>query len=384
MASGSIALDIIANDRASQTFDKVGSAASGAGGKLESAAESMDGVGSATSQAAGGIGDLGGALAMMPGPLGALGSGMEMAAPAIMGVTGAADLMNLAMTKFPALAKVQVAMTKAMTVAQRALNLVMRMNPIGLVITALLALAVVIPLIVKHWDKIKAVTQKVWGVIKTVVGAGVNFIKNIISNVFGAIRGVFSMYFGFYRTIFSNAFGAIKSIVTGRLGDVVGFVKAIPGKLSALAGMFGNAGRALIGAFINGLRGAANLVSDIAGNIWNAVRGLLNNGIDKLNNALEFKISILGKDVGINPPDIPHLAKGGIVSRPTLALIGEAGPEAVVPLSGPNARRAGVGGGGVFITINGALDPVGVGKQVEQALIRYQVATGRPLRVTTV
>jgi hypothetical protein len=33
------------------------------------------------------------------------------------------------------------------------------------------------------------------------------------------------------------------------------------------------------------------------------------------------------------PKDVPALAKGGIVRRPTLALIGEAGPEAVVPLS---------------------------------------------------
>ena len=34
--------------------------------------------------------------------------------------------------------------------------------------------------------------------------------------------------------------------------------------------------------------------------------------------------------------DVPKLAAGGIVSRPTLALIGEAGPEAVIPLRGGN------------------------------------------------
>src|SRR5690606_2467639 len=34
------------------------------------------------------------------------------------------------------------------------------------------------------------------------------------------------------------------------------------------------------------------------------------------------------------PPRIPALASGGIVTRPTLALVGEAGPEAVVPLDG--------------------------------------------------
>ncbi len=37
--------------------------------------------------------------------------------------------------------------------------------------------------------------------------------------------------------------------------------------------------------------------------------------------------------------DIPALARGGIVTRPTLAMIGEAGPEAVVPLSSAGGRR---------------------------------------------
>jgi SLT domain-containing protein len=36
-----------------------------------------------------------------------------------------------------------------------------------------------------------------------------------------------------------------------------------------------------------------------------------------------------------NIEDTPKLAMGGIVTEPTYALIGEAGPEAVIPLSGP-------------------------------------------------
>jgi SLT domain-containing protein len=43
------------------------------------------------------------------------------------------------------------------------------------------------------------------------------------------------------------------------------------------------------------------------------------------------------------------LAKGGIVTSPTMALIGEAGPEAVIPLS-----RGGGFGGGITITVNNA------------------------------
>lgn len=52
-----------------------------------------------------------------------------------------------------------------------------------------------------------------------------------------------------------------------------------------------------------------------------------------------------------NPWGFQH---GGIVTKPTYAMIGEAGPEAVVPLSGPNAKK--IGGGGVItnnITITG-------------------------------
>ena len=53
----------------------------------------------------------------------------------------------------------------------------------------------------------------------------------------------------------------------------------------------------------------------------------------------------------VNPigGDMIALASGGIVTSPTMALIGEAGPEAVIPLS-----RGGGFGGGITITVNNA------------------------------
>ncbi len=56
--------------------------------------------------------------------------------------------------------------------------------------------------------------------------------------------------------------------------------------------------------------------------------------------------------------DIPKMAHGGMISKPTLAMIGEAGPEAVVPLTKPGRasqimQEAGlVGGGGVVVNQN--------------------------------
>jgi hypothetical protein len=95
--------------------------------------------------------------------------------------------------------------------------------------------------------------------------------------------------------------------------------------------------------------------------------------IDRINRLLEFKVG----PIKVDPPDIkniPKLAKGGIVSSPTLALIGEAGPEAVVPLSGNNA-----GGMGNTITINvHGGDP----NAIVDALRRYNRANG-PIPVTT-
>ncbi len=55
----------------------------------------------------------------------------------------------------------------------------------------------------------------------------------------------------------------------------------------------------------------------------------------------------------LRPEALLPMASGGIVSRPTAALIGEAGPEAVVPLSSAPGRSALSGGMGVTnITIN--------------------------------
>jgi len=61
------------------------------------------------------------------------------------------------------------------------------------------------------------------------------------------------------------------------------------------------------------------------------------NGFDKGLGPINIPINRLS-------PAVPHLAEGGVVTSPTLALIGEAGPEAVVPL--------GAGGMGGNVTVN--------------------------------
>ncbi len=73
--------------------------------------------------------------------------------------------------------------------------------------------------------------------------------------------------------------------------------------------------------------------------------------------------------------NIPRLAEGGIVSSPTLALIGEAGPEAVVPLDRMQT------GGGITINVTGGLaTSAEIGESVVNALRAYSRSAG-PLQL---
>lgn len=64
-------------------------------------------------------------------------------------------------------------------------------------------------------------------------------------------------------------------------------------------------------------------------------------------------IGIPGTSFGV---DIPYLADGGIVNRATLAVVGEAGPEAVIPLSKMNKfTGGGSGGGDIHIHVSGVV-----------------------------
>jgi len=73
--------------------------------------------------------------------------------------------------------------------------------------------------------------------------------------------------------------------------------------------------------------------------------------------------------------NLPRMAEGGIVSSPTLALIGEAGPEAVVPLDRMQT------GGGITINVTGGLaTSAEIGESVVNALRAYSRSAG-PLQL---
>jgi hypothetical protein len=82
---------------------------------------------------------------------------------------------------------------------------------------------------------------------------------------------------------------------------------------------------------------------------------------------------LTGANIGTG---VPMMANGGIVTSPTLAMIGEGrGPEAVIPLD----RLGSMGmGGGINVTVNASLvsTPDQIGQDIIQAILKSQRKSG--------
>lgn len=119
-----------------------------------------------------------------------------------------------------------------------------------------------------------------------------------------------------------------------------------------------------------GIKSAWGGVKDFVLGIWDGIVGGIKGSINKIISAMNGMIRgmnklqmdvpswvplIGGKKWGFNIPQIPALAEGGIVNRPTLALIGEAGPEKVTPLDKSNS--------GMNVTVN-VRSPFDVAKEL--------------------
>lgn len=112
---------------------------------------------------------------------------------------------------------------------------------------------------------------------------------------------------------------------------IEGLFTGIPGRVAESFGSFGAEVLKSIGDSIGGAKG-------FAGEIVQALKDLINTHIIEPLNDISLSVSVAGRSFTLDFPDIQPLAKGGIVTSPTLALIGEAGPEAVVPLSGTQGQ----------------------------------------------
>ena len=122
------------------------------------------------------------------------------------------------------------------------------------------------------------------------------------------------------------------------------------------------------------MSGVANTIKGPFEVAFRAIKWLWNSTIG----GFGFSVPSWVPGIGGKGWHIPEMAKGGIVTRPTIALLGEAGREAVIPLDGPNAVKA-AQPTQVIINVYALTANAEVGRRVWDSLQEYERISGKAL-----
>lgn len=200
------------------------------------------------------------------------------------------------------------------------------------------------------WNGITRIFSVVGGWFKNVFSTAWNGIKSVWSAVVGWFKGiwdgivaVFSVVGTWFKTIFTTAWTGIQTAWAGVTGFFSGIWNGITGIFSVVGSWFGDVFGKAYSAITSAFSGLKSFFSGIWDGISSGFRGAINAIIRGMNwligglNRIHFNIpdwvlGVGGKSFGIHIGEIPLLAKGGVIDKATLAMLGEHGKEAVLPL----------------------------------------------------
>ena len=211
----------------------------------------------------------------------------------------------------------------------------------------------IIALFQKIWDKV--LEPIITPFLETLSWLWKKHIKGLIKNVgdfIGAlVNGVLEIWNKFIQPIvmylidkLAPAWSYLSSLVIGVFGTIIGVISdVVGGIIKTLRGVVDF----IVGVFTGNWKKAWDGIKNIFVGLWDGVagifKGVINVVIDVINaiisgiNKLHWEVPdwvplIGGKEFGFSIPKIPKLAQGGIIDKPTVAMVGEAGKEAVMPL----------------------------------------------------
>lgn len=151
-------------------------------------------------------------------------------------------------------------------------------------------------------------------------------VKNVFSSIGNWFKSRYHDVTNAFSSIgswFGNTFRGAWSNVTSAFSGVANFFRGI---YNTIRSSFTNIGTAIGSAVSGAFRSAMNAAFSTVENVVNSFIGMINGVIGVINKIPGVSLGRIGRVY------IPKLARGGIVDSPTLAMIGEAGKEAVVPL----------------------------------------------------
>lgn len=186
--------------------------------------------------------------------------------------------------------------------------------------------------------------QKAWTGLTNVFSGLGNWFSGRWADVTNALSSV-SSWFG---DIFTRAYNA----VTNAFSSIGSFFSGV---WSTVQSIFVNAGQAVGSAVGGAFRSAVNAVLGTIENVVNGFIGMINGVIGLINKIPGVSLG------GIGYVSLPRLARGGIVDSPTVAMIGEAGKEVVMPLenTGFLQTMGRIVGGAVVNALGGGLPQSG-------------------------
>lgn len=176
-----------------------------------------------------------------------------------------------------------------------------------------------------------------------------NWLAPVLGTVIGLVTGI-TAGIKIYNTVVTVAKTVQQAWNLVMTANPIGLVITAIGLLVTAFVVLWNKCEGFRNFFINmweSIKKIGSSVAESIGNVFkstiNTVKGVINGVISLINGAIGAinKISVNipdwvpefgGKKIGFNIPKIPKLAEGGIIDKPTLAMVGEAGREAVVPL----------------------------------------------------
>lgn len=201
------------------------------------------------------------------------------------------------------------------------------------------------PVIAEELRKAGDTIMAVWALISDTLGYIFEALGGLIDFVVGIFTGDWNKAWEGIKTFFSSIWEGIKNIVSTIFESIKEKISNILGKIKATWSKLWNGMKTTVLSIFRGIwNGIKGIINSILGGIEKMANGVIG-GINSMINALnklKFDIpdwvpGLGGKTFGLNIPtisevSIPRLAEGGIVDRATVAMIGEAGREAVVPL----------------------------------------------------
>jgi phage-related protein len=325
-------------DRMSDALDRTGTAADASESKFMGLSDVASGVGDLFGiEALGGIAAFGLGMADLTG-------GFAQLAPVMTGVMD--NIKNLSVV------------TKAQSAAQAALNLVMSLNPIFLVVAAVVALVAIFVVAYKNCETFRDIVDGAFNTVKNVVMGVYNWVKDnwplLLAILTGPI-GLAVLAITTHWDTIKNAFTGVKNWIKERIDDVVGFFTGLGGRIAGVTG-------GMWDGIKNAFRGAVNAIVDF----WNGLEFRIPG----------FKVGPIGFDgFTLGVPNIPRMAQGGFAAAGSPYIIGEAGPELFVPRTSGTIVPSGAAGAPVIIYLS-TLDPAGAGPLVVRALDEYESRNG--------